>query len=195
MNSDRIAEVAAGVLDQFALDLDDVEIKQAGRFSQLQIVVDGDGPDGTGPALDDIAEATKVLSSALDSAGVTGSQSYTLEVTSRGTDRLLTLPRHWRRNAGRLVRAAFADGESLTGRIVAADESTATLEVAGGDAQVVQLNDVTDARIQVEMGGKPRHQPGEENSGDSALTDHSDQDRTVAREADAVAYGQSEKEH
>ena len=42
---------------------------------------------------------------------------YTLEVTSRGVDRPLTLPRHWRRNADRLVKVTLVEGGDVTGRI------------------------------------------------------------------------------
>ena len=54
-----------------------------------------------------------------------GEQPYTLEVTSRGVDRPLTLPRHWRRNADRLVKVTLAAGETFTGRIVESDDEPA----------------------------------------------------------------------
>ncbi len=47
----------------------------------------------------------------LDDSDVMGEQPYTLEVTSRGVDRPLTLPRHWRRNADRLVKVTLTDGD------------------------------------------------------------------------------------
>ena len=58
--------------------------------------VDKDG----GVTLDDVADATREVSRVLDDSDVMGEQPYTLEVTSRGVDKPLTLPRHWRRNAG-----------------------------------------------------------------------------------------------
>jgi len=60
---------------------------------------------------------------------VMGSAPYTLEVTSPGIDRPLVLPRHWRRNHGRLVKATLTDGRVVTGRITDADEHRAVLEV------------------------------------------------------------------
>ena len=47
-----------------------------------------------------------------------GEQPYTLEVTSPGTDRPLTQPRHWRRNQHRLVKVTSADESTVTGRII-----------------------------------------------------------------------------
>ena len=87
--------------------------------------------DGTGPLLDDIAEASKAASAALDRADVTGSASYTLEVTSRGVSRPLELPRHWRRNAGRLVAVRLSEGDTITGRIVSNSEDGVRLDVDG----------------------------------------------------------------
>jgi ribosome maturation factor RimP len=73
-----------------------------------------------------------------------------LEVTSRGVDRPLTAPRHWRRNAGRLVAVTPLEGKTFTGRIVEADELTAVLDTGNGQ-QTVQLADVAKAQIQVEF--------------------------------------------
>ena len=61
----------------------------------LRVAVDKDG----GVTLDDVADATREVNRVLDGSDVMGEQPYTLEVTSRGVDRPLTLPRHWRRNA------------------------------------------------------------------------------------------------
>ena len=82
------------------LDLEGVEISQAGRRSLVRVLVDQDG----GVTLDDIADATRLVSDVLDQTDVLGESPYTLEVTSPGIDRPLTLPRHWRRNVDRLVK-------------------------------------------------------------------------------------------
>ena len=110
MKESQIAGVLTPILAQFGLELEAVEIIPAGKRRLLRVVVDGDGPQGTGPLLDDIAEASKAASAALDSADVTGAAAYTFEVTSRGVSRPLELPRHWRRNVGRLVTSAVVGG-------------------------------------------------------------------------------------
>jgi ribosome maturation factor RimP len=83
-----------------------------------------------------------------------GEQPYTLEVTSRGLDRPLTLARHWRRNVGRLVVAELADGSRLRGRIAAVDDDpvdgTADVTVDGRQ-QRLALADVVTARIEPEL--------------------------------------------
>ncbi len=78
-----------------------------------------------------------------------GEQPYTLEVSSRGVSRPLTLPRHWRRNVGRLVKVELVDGSEVVGRIESADD--AGVMVAG---RSLDLADVRRAVVQVEFGAE-----------------------------------------
>ena len=146
---DRLAEVLTEPLAAAGLDVEAIEITPAGKRRLLRVAVDKDG----GVTMDDIAEATKEVSRVLDGSDVMGEQPYTLEVTSPGTDRPLTLPRHWRRNEGRLVKVAARDGAGVTGRILRSDDRSATLDVDGQE-QTVAYADVTKARIQIEFNKK-----------------------------------------
>ena len=82
-----------------------------------------------------------------------GEQPYTLEVTSPGTDRPLTHPRHWRRNQGRLVTVTLADGRTVTGRITGSDDTRAVLDV-DGNRDEIGFVDVKKAKIQIEFNRK-----------------------------------------
>ncbi len=146
---DRLAGVITDPLAAVGLDVEAIELTPAGKRRMLRVAVDKDG----GVTLDDIAEATKEVSRLLDDSDVMGEQPYTLEVTSPGTDRPLTLPRHWRRNEGRLVKVTLADGESVTGRILGTDEERATLDVDGTKRDVA-YTDVGKAKIQIEFNRK-----------------------------------------
>ena len=126
---DRIEAELVDPLRAMDLDVEAVEITPAGKRRVLRVAVDKDG----GVTLDDVADATREVSRVLDESDVMGELPYTLEVTSRGVDRPLTLPRHWRRNEDRLVKTTLADGSSVTGRIVGSTEEAATLEVEEGD--------------------------------------------------------------
>ena len=108
------------------------------------------GPNGTGPLLDDIAEASKALSAELDRADVGGRSPYTLEVSSRGVTRPLAEPRHWRRNLGRLVEVTVNGGEVVTGRIVSSAPDAAVLDVEHSQ-RTVRFEDVETAFVQVEL--------------------------------------------
>jgi ribosome maturation factor RimP len=150
MKENRIAVLLSPILASLDLELEAIDLIPAGKRRLLRVVVDGDGPNGHGPSLDDIAEATMAISVALDSADVTGSNPYTLEVSSRGIGRPLELPRHWRRNLGRLVAVTTRTGDAVTGRIVASSEESAQLDVEGVRRDVA-LSDVAKALVQVEM--------------------------------------------
>ncbi len=150
MKESQIAGVLTPILAQFGLELEALEIIPAGKRRVLRVVVDGDGPRGTGPLLDDIAEASKAASAALDRADVTGRASYVLEVTSRGVSRPLELPRHWRRNAGRLVAVRLSEGDTITGRIVSNSEDGVRLD-ADGETREVRFAEVDRALVQVEL--------------------------------------------
>ena len=145
-DSSRIADALRGPLSDLGLDLEAVELTPEGKRRVLRIAVDKDG----GVTLDDIAEATKAVSAALDDSDLMGETAYTLEVTSRGVDRPLTEPRHWRRNHDRLVRASLRDGSQVTGRVGTSDDSGVTLDIAGS-SQRLEYADVTKALVQIEF--------------------------------------------
>ena len=142
----RLEQLAERCVTALGLDLEAVELSKAGKRRVLRIAVDTDG----GVGIDSITEATHELSKALDASDVMGAQPYTLEVTSRGVDRPLTLPRHWRRNVGRLVLADLADGSHLKARIAAADESAVDLTVDGA-LRRLPFEDVATARVEAEL--------------------------------------------
>lgn len=127
-------------------DLEALEVSLVGRRRQVRVIVDADG----GVDLERCADLSRAISAELDANDdVVGAGSYTLEVSSRGVSRPLTQPRHWRRNAGRLVRVVLGDGE-VTGRIRSADVNAAVLDVNGSE-RVVDYGDVKKAKIQVEF--------------------------------------------
>jgi ribosome maturation factor RimP len=146
---DRLAEVLTEPLAATGLDVEAIELTPAGRRRLLRVAIDKDG----GVTMDDIADATKEVSRLLDESDVMGEQPYTLEVTSPGIDRPLTLPRHWRRNESRLVKVTTRDGGTVTGRIRASDDNCATLDVDGTE-QVLTYDDVAKARVQIEFNRK-----------------------------------------
>lgn len=145
--TDRLAGVLAAPVQALGLDLEAIDLSKAGKRSVLRVAVDKDG----GVDMDDIAEATKAVSVVLDDSDLMGQNAFTLEVTSPGVDRPLTLPRHWRRNVTRLVKVDRRDAdEPLLGRIVASDEDGVTLAVEGTE-QRIAYDVVVKAKIQIEF--------------------------------------------
>jgi ribosome maturation factor RimP len=124
---ERVRAVIEPVLAAAGYDLEDLVIQRVGRRHLLRIAVDSD----TGVNLDQIADLSRDISAGLDAAEAEGdvliAGEYELEVGSRGVDRPLTEPRHWRRNIGRLVQVKAGERQ-LTARIIAVDDSGVVLE-------------------------------------------------------------------
>lgn len=152
MNTADIESLVAPVAAEHSLEVDRIEVLTAGRRSVLRIFLDGDGPLGHGPSLDEIASATRAISEAFDGVDVTKGRPYTLEVSSRGVTRPLTEARHFRRNTGRLV-VLDTGGEQLTGRVLAVDGTAVDLDLDGTVRRIL-LTDITRAVVQVELNRK-----------------------------------------
>ena len=148
--SARVRDVLIEALSTSDVDLEEVEVRSAGRRRLVRVSVDTDG----GIGLDEVAAVTRVVSDALDSTDVMGDAPYTLEVGSPGVSRPLTLPRHWRRNIGRLVRVVPADGSApFEGRVVGVADSEpadVTVETDHGQVRITQP-EIDRAVVQVEL--------------------------------------------
>ena len=138
--------IAAGV------DLEDLQIQQAGRREIVRVVVDCDG----GVNLDLVADLSQQVSAALESEPLNSqfAGTYVLEVTSPGVDRPLTELKHWRRALERLVEVQLQDGSVVTGRLTEVDGDVVTLDVVEGKTSVsksIPLSLVELGRVQVEF--------------------------------------------
>jgi ribosome maturation factor RimP len=150
----RLTALLEEPVSKLGLDLEAVEITPAGKRRMLRVAVDKDD----GVTMDEVAEATREVSRLLDESDVMGNQPYTLEVSSRGVDRPLTLPRHWRRNAGRKVLVNCTDGSTLEGRIGTSEdaEDGAVTLVIDGDDHRLPYADVRKAKVQIEFNSRAR---------------------------------------
>lgn len=151
----RLHEVVEPVVGEAGYDLEELSISRAGRRHVLQVIVDADG----GIDLDGVAEISRAVSAALDAAeeasGDLVAGEYQLEVSSPGVSRPLTLPRHWRRNTGRLVRVMVRGGpdagdRQVTGRVVEVDDEQVVLETDAGRAGW-SYAELGPGRVQVEF--------------------------------------------
>lgn len=145
---EQILQILEPIASNMGLDLEDVEIKSAGKHSIVQVSIDKDG----GINLDEVAQISNQISEALDAKDILGEKPYTLEVGSPGIDRALTLPRHWRRNNGRLVKINFGSNTEI-GRIMESDDEKVSLEVKG-KTRSINFDKIDKAFIQVEFNPK-----------------------------------------
>ena len=165
-----LSQALTPVVAEHGVDLEGVEISAAGNRSRITVIVDSD----SGIDLDAISSISQSVSQALDAPdgpapdGV-GTGPYTLEVTSPGVDRPLTLPRHWRRNHARLVEitltpeaaakgaqpeaavkksASKAKGRALVGRITQSTDTEVTITVDDAE-RTIPLSDIEHAVIRI----------------------------------------------
>lgn len=157
-----IADEVSRSLTGSGVELDDVTVQQAGKRRLVRIFLARDltdlpADDATSTveplSLDEVAEATRTISTVLDESDVMGEAAYTLEVSSAGLDRPLTTPAQFRRNVGRLLRAHLADDTTVTGRLTRSDADGITLTdpTAPGTDRTLTWSEVTKAVVQVEF--------------------------------------------
>lgn len=150
--SERLRALLEPLVVTAGLDLEEIKVSAAGRRRQLLVVVDSDD----GVDLDAMAEVSREISQALDASDAMGDAEYLLEVSSPGTDRPLTEPRHFRRNAGRLVRLQLKERGELIARIMTVDDTGLDLQVPGVKGRRpkparADFDEITRARVEVEF--------------------------------------------
>lgn len=164
----RVEDEISGAVADLGLLVEDVTVTPAGKRRVVRIAVDRDlGEVGLLDAeatrkivpaldLDAVADATRAISAVLDESTVLGSMPYTLEITSPGVSRPLTLPRHFRRNVGRLVTLVLVEGGTVTGRVLAAGTDAVQIRLedakTGNETRTYPLDQITRGDVQVEFG-------------------------------------------
>ncbi|CAB4532190.1 unannotated protein [freshwater metagenome] len=120
---DSLLELLTPAVENAGFFLDEVQITSPGNHRTVICVVDGIKPLN----MDEVTSVSRVISEILDQAPVMGEEAFTLEVTSPGVDRPLTLPRHWTKNLTRLIKITLNDGNVITARLNGFNESHAQL--------------------------------------------------------------------
>ena len=156
-----VRDLAAPVVADRGLVLEDLTLAPAGRRTVLRVVVDLPDDEAGGVPLDAVADASQALSQVLDGSDVMGASPYVLEVSSPGVDRPLTRRRHWSRARGRLVRVATSEGPEVAGRLAAVDDDGVALE----DGTRLPWEAVRRGRVEVEF-SRPGEEAGDAGAGE-----------------------------
>ncbi|MEP7765224.1 ribosome maturation factor RimP [Sanguibacter sp. 25GB23B1] len=142
----QVADAVRPGVESTGLFLEDVKVAPAGSKTVVRIVIDLAEDETGSVGLDQIADVARVISDVLDEQQ-TMRGAYTLEVTSPGTSRPLTEPRHFKRARTRLVEVHKHEGAPFTARLTDVDGTDLVFE----DGQRVPLSDVRSGRVEVEM--------------------------------------------
>ena len=151
--AERITEAVTPLIDEAQYYLESVNVRNAGRRLLVQIVVDSDGRLD----LDEVASISRRLDILIEEQDLLDDIGYTLEVTSPGIDRPLTLPRHWRANVGRKVQVVMNDESVFIARVASATDD----EVSFEDHSPVRLGDISQGQVQIEF-NRPKSAAAEE---------------------------------
>lgn len=150
---DQIAELITPALQEAGYYLEDINVVSPGNHRIVTVIVDGDAALN----LDQVTVASKLVSELVDEAPFMGETPFTLEVTSPGIDRPLTLPRHFAKNVTRLLKVTQNDGIVVTGRITANTELDVTLSVVEKKETkdvTILLADIKRAVVEIEFNRK-----------------------------------------
>jgi ribosome maturation factor RimP len=156
---ERVREIVEPLLARHSLEVYDVEL--AG--SQVRITIDRPAPSTEGLDLDTIAQATRLISLALDEHDPIEGR-YTLEVSSPGLERTLRTPVHFSRAVGSIVNVKTRPGvegeRRIRGVLAEADDEGVTV-----DDRRLRYDEIEKARTVFEWGppAKPvRRKPSRE---------------------------------
>jgi ribosome maturation factor RimP len=150
---DQISELITPALQQAGYFLEDINVVSPGNHRIVTVIVDGESALN----LDQVTVASKLVSELVDEAPFMGETPFTLEVTSPGIDRPLTLPRHFAKNVTRLLKVTQGDGSVVTGRITSNTDSDVTLSVVEKKESkevVIALADIKRAVVEIEFNRK-----------------------------------------
>ena len=144
-----LQELLAPVVAASGLELDSVTRMRSDAMPLLRVVVEAPiGADGIDS--DTLADVSRAVSKALDAADPIDGE-YLLEVSTPGAERELTKAGHWMRQIGRLVRIKLRAGGYVSGRVIDAGETSATIDV-DGEATTIDYQDMRKARSRVDFG-------------------------------------------
>lgn len=144
-----LQELLAPVVAASGLELDSVTRTRSDAMPLLRVVVEAPiGADGIDS--DTLADVSRAVSKALDAADPIDGE-YLLEVSTPGAERELTKVGHWMRQIGRLVRIKLRAGGYVSGRVIDASETSATIDV-DGEATTIDYQDMRKTRSRVDFG-------------------------------------------
>lgn len=150
---ESIADLIRPVVEEAGYFLEDVFTSSPGNHRIVTCMVDSLKP----LSLDEITQVSRAISSVLDESPLLDEGAFTLEVTSPGIERALTLPRHWSKNLTRIVKVTLQDDSEVSGRLTEFDEKRAILiENIKGRMKnhEVVFADIKRAQVEIEFNRK-----------------------------------------
>jgi ribosome maturation factor RimP len=149
---DSIADLIRPAIEEAGFFLEDVFTSNPGNHRIVTCMVDGLKP----LSLDEVTVISKEISAILDESPLLP-EAFTLEVTSPGIERPLTLPRHWTKNLTRIIKVVLNDDSEVSGRLTEFDETRVILieNIKGRmKTHAVNFADIKRANVEIEFNRK-----------------------------------------
>jgi ribosome maturation factor RimP len=149
---DSIADLIRPAVEDAGFFLEDVFTSNPGNHRIVTCMVDGLMP----LSLDEVTVVSREISAILDDSPLL-TEAFTLEVTSPGIERPLTLPRHWTKNLTRIIKVTLNDDSEVSGRLTEFDDNCAILiENIKGRMKTheVAFADIKKANVEIEFNRK-----------------------------------------
>jgi len=149
---DALTELLTPAVEDAGFFLEQVQISSPGNHRVVTCVVDGPKPLN----LDEVTIVSRLISELLDETALID-DAFTLEVTSPGVERPLTLRRHWEKNVTRIISMVMNDGSALTARLTELRDNDGTfIENIKGrmKSHVIEIANIKRAHVEVEFSRK-----------------------------------------
>ena len=149
---DSIADLIRPAVEDAGFFLEDVFTSNPGNHRIVTCMVDGLKP----LSLDEVTSISRSISEILDESPLL-TEAFTLEVTSPGIERPLTLPRHWTKNITRIIKVTLNNDSEVSGRLTEFDQTRAILiENIKGRMKTHEVNfaDIKKATVEIEFNRK-----------------------------------------
>ena len=144
--AENLTDLLEPAIKRAGFVLEEVKVTPAGKRRIIAVIIDGEDRN---PYLDEVTVVSRQVSDILDNYSQLGDLPFTLEVTTPGVDRPLMLPRHWRKNVGRLVKITPNEGEPFISRITSVSDESVVLE-----SREIEYSDIKRASIEIEFNRK-----------------------------------------
>lgn len=151
-NSDttaRVTELVEEVIEGSPVFVVEVDVRGTQGSRVVEVYVDSD----TELDVDELARINREVGFLLETEDLIAGR-YSLNVSSPGLDRPLSLPRQYKKNIGRGLRVHYAkeDGSGNTeveGDLIAADEEGIEVTASESDIRRIQYDDIIWAKLQL----------------------------------------------
>lgn len=141
----RVQRVVEEALTDESMFIVDLTVRGVKGSRVVEVFLDSDN----GLGIDTLATLNREIGFLLETEEIIEGK-YTLNVSSPGLDRPLTLPRQYKKNKGRSLKVKYKteDGHSLLkGELLDSDEAFIEVKSSSGEVQRIPMEDVIESKI------------------------------------------------